>query len=407
MMYYIEFLILTFSLVAAKNNVCPSHLDYFTITFNSKCWYDPDVDATIPEIINNYGFKSESYNVTTLDGYIIEIFRIPSKLNEISNKTKTPLILFHGMARDARSWLILGEDSPAIYYAKKGYDVWLANRRGTEYSSHIKYSRNDKEFWNFSFHEMGTIDVPTVVEKVAEVSKQPGNIIFVGHSMGTTSNFVYCSTNSTHCGKNLKGIISLAPVAKLSRNRIPFSHFLAIFTEEIKSYLNSLGIYRLEIDSMFRKCLKVPLTFICSVAIKFFTGSYIFPTKMPLLFTQGNTPVSVKVLAHYGQIINSNGHFRHYDYGKKENLKKYNTLQPPKYNLENIPVHVTLLYTLNDLVAHKHDVDDLYSNLNPNKRDIVEIPRKNLGHLDFITPSNVEQDLYSEINNALKKIKNI
>ncbi|CAH0556007.1 unnamed protein product [Brassicogethes aeneus] len=241
MMYYIEFLILTFSLVAAKNNVCPSHLDYFTITFNSKCWYDPDVDATIPEIINNYGFKSESYNVTTLDGYIIEIFRIPSKLNEISNKTKTPLILFHGMARDARSWLILGEDSPAIYYAKKGYDVWLANRRGTEYSSHIKYSRNDKEFWNFSFHEMGTMDVPTIIEKVADVSKQPGNIIYIGHSMGTTASFVYCSLNITHCAKNLKTIISLAPVANFNHMKIPMCHTMSYFTNEleVQQFLNN------------------------------------------------------------------------------------------------------------------------------------------------------------------------
>ncbi|CAH0560376.1 unnamed protein product [Brassicogethes aeneus] len=404
------FLIFTFSMVSTKNNVCPSDLDYYTIDLNLNCWYDPDVDASIPEIINNHGFNSKSYNVTTWDGYILEIFRIPSKLNETVSKPKSPILLFPGLLRDARCMLILGEDSPAIYYAKQGYDVWIANRRGTEYSNHIKYTKDDKEFWNFSFHEMGSIDVPTIVEKVAEVSKQPGNIIYIGHSMGTTASYIYCTLNSSHCANNLKAIISLAPIAKINHTKTPLLHIISLLESEIKVALNTLGIHRLEIDWLFKICQGAPFTSICAGVIEFFTGlsePNIFPRIMPIFSAHGNTPASVKVITHYGQIIKNQGKFRQYDYGLLKNLEKYQSILPPTYNLFDIPVNVTLIYANYDLLSSKTDVEDLYSNLHPDRRFIVEIPRngsaKYLSHMDFFLAANIEEVLYPEITNALVK----
>ncbi len=45
--------------------------------------------------------------------------------------------------------------------ANIGYDVWLGNNRGNKYSrSHISLNPDkDKNFWDFSFHEMGKYDL--------------------------------------------------------------------------------------------------------------------------------------------------------------------------------------------------------------------------------------------------------
>jgi hypothetical protein len=48
-----------------------------------------------------------------------------------------------------------------------GYDIWITNSRGTVYSnSHLNYTTKDKEFWNFTFNEMGLYDVPANLEYI-------------------------------------------------------------------------------------------------------------------------------------------------------------------------------------------------------------------------------------------------
>lgn len=45
------------------------------------------------------------------------------------------------------------------------------------------------------------------------------------------------------------------------------------------------------------------------------------------------------------------GKFQHFDFGTKENLKRYNQTQPPVYNLANVVAPVGLLWAVNDFLA--------------------------------------------------------
>ena len=46
-------------------------------------------------------------------------------------------------------------------------------------------------FWQFSWDQMGQYDLPTMLQYVREVTGQ--QIIYIGHSMGTTAFWVMCN----------------------------------------------------------------------------------------------------------------------------------------------------------------------------------------------------------------------
>jgi hypothetical protein len=51
-------------------------------------------------------------------------------------------------------------NAPAFVLADLGYDVWLGNTRGNKYSKQSIDEVKSKDFWDFSFPEMITYDLP-------------------------------------------------------------------------------------------------------------------------------------------------------------------------------------------------------------------------------------------------------
>ena len=105
-----------------------------------------DTNHTISEIITENGFKFEEHNVTTQDGYILTMHRIP-------NNTGRPVLLQHGIEDCSIQWVINSPDNaPAFKLARAGFDVWMGNNRGNRFSEgHVKWTVEDKEYWDFDF----------------------------------------------------------------------------------------------------------------------------------------------------------------------------------------------------------------------------------------------------------------
>lgn len=145
-------------------------------------WY-----RSAPDRIAALGYNAQIHKITTIDGYILELHRIPFSPENEHTKSKRQVILFvHGIFSSSDCFLLNGvQNSLAFQAANEGYDVWLLNLRGNRYSSnHVNLSMLSMEFWSFTFHEMAIFDLPAAIDYIIKTSGQQ-TIHYVGHSMAS------------------------------------------------------------------------------------------------------------------------------------------------------------------------------------------------------------------------------
>uniref|UniRef100_A0A182SB68 Partial AB-hydrolase lipase domain-containing protein n=1 Tax=Anopheles maculatus TaxID=74869 RepID=A0A182SB68_9DIPT len=130
--------------------------------------YDRDL---VIELIEAADYPIEKHVLTTSDGYILKLHRIPDPVQFPSaeqpittnndpdellrftpNKTfRGTVLLVPGLFSTAADFVVTGpENGLAFVLADAGYDVWLANVRGSRFSrKNVKLSVTDSEFWDF------------------------------------------------------------------------------------------------------------------------------------------------------------------------------------------------------------------------------------------------------------------
>jgi lysosomal acid lipase/cholesteryl ester hydrolase len=100
----------------------------------------------------------------------------------------------------------------AFLLSNEGYDVWLGNVRGSKYS--MKHSSLDplsKEFWQFSFHEIGVYDLSAMINYILALTQKP-SLFYVGHNQATTALLVLLSNRPDYNTKILNAHL-MAPIA--------------------------------------------------------------------------------------------------------------------------------------------------------------------------------------------------
>ena len=115
------------------------------------------------------GFTVEVHEVTTEDGYILTLHRIPRKLEVDDKNTGPPVLLMHGLIDSSDCWVANDVHSPALVLANAGYDVWLGNSRGTKRSKgHVSLSNRNPKYWDFSWEENGKYDTYSYTEYILQ-----------------------------------------------------------------------------------------------------------------------------------------------------------------------------------------------------------------------------------------------
>lgn len=103
-------------------------------------------------------------------------------------------------------------------------------------------------------------------------------------------------------------------------------------------------------------------------------------------------------MVHYAQSVISKKHQK-YDYGKEENMMKYNQPTPPLYNITNVRVPTALYWAKKDWLADPKDVEYIRERL-PNI--IEDFECENYNHLDFVWAQNANEELYDRMINLMK-----
>lgn len=140
---------------------------------------------------------------------------------------RRPVFLMHGLLDSSTGWVLMGPNKSLAYLlADLGYDVWMGNARGNRYSrNHTRWNpngdyQNRKQFWNFSWNEIGLIDVPAMIDYVLENNTDFTNIHYIGYSQGTTAFFVMASERPEYNEKILM-MNALAPITFMENCKSP------------------------------------------------------------------------------------------------------------------------------------------------------------------------------------------
>ncbi|XP_062540113.1 lipase 1-like [Armigeres subalbatus] len=383
------------------NSVYSSDDSHFSID-------DEDGILSVPDLIQKYGYEMESHTVVTEDGYGLTMFRLLPK--EPLESTKNPVLMVHGLLASPADFIIIGPNNSLAYLlADNGYDVWLANVRGTRFSKkHSSLSLHSKEYWSFSWHEIGYYDLPAMIEYVLNTTNAK-KLHYIGFSQGATVYFAMATTRPEYNDK-ISLMVALSPPIFVRRVRSPIMTLLANTLKELLKMNNSSSdfecfphspLYRLLTQSI---CAEDNPTNFCSKFISLIVGPDPDAYNQTVMTAYvGHTPAgaSFNQIIHYAQIARS-GSFHQFDYGRKLNLLKYGSKKPPAYNLELATAPVLMYYGLNDWLVHPRSVLELAKVL-PRVVAAEQVADKQFNHIDFILAKNVRSLLYDQAIQMIDK----
>ena len=350
---------------------------FFTAGVEINKYGDSDFGLQTPQIIESRGFHYELHNVVTLDGYILGVHRI---IHPYVNQTRASILIMHGIGCSSVNFLVTGPGGyidesisvvgPNIGFelAKRGYDVWLLDQRGTPFSSgHLVYnSKRDKSYYDFSLDEFALLDLPAVIEYMRTTTSRH-QIGYIGHSQGTTIMFMLLSRIQKY-NEIIYPFIALAPVFRLD---YAYPNLFPVNVIQLKGLTAKVLIERGgkivndKVGEIIEKvCIpKTVRNTVCVLALSLLNALIGFgplnKQRSPIGYTGAYFTISAYQGAQYLQIAREK-RVQMTDFGLDKNMKLYGQARPPLYNAARITNKNIALFTSEmDLYGDVKDVDIL------------------------------------------------
>lgn len=387
--------------------------------------------SSMEELVLPKGYQLEPHYVTTADGYVLGVFRIPrgsagrharrARAATIDAACARPVVLLqHGLLESSATWVLNDADqSLGFILADDGYDVWMSNSRGNAFSrNHTGLDPGQPAFWEFSLDEMAEHDLPAVADYVARASGC-SRFAYVGHSQGAAIAMAGLSLRTTLRGR-LSVAVLLAPAAYLGNvASVPLLALAGMHADELFRLLGASEFLpsRYAASELFHDfCTGAPPVCVSVLtAIAGFNPANVNASRLPQYVQYSPSGTSVANMAHWAQLVRRGAArtaagqapwFGMYDYGsscvgptglpRTCNMRMYHSADPPQYNLSGIDVPLAVFSGGLDKLADPADVDLL----------VVALPRGALAylqhepffeHIDFTWGVTARYRIYPEI----------
>jgi lysosomal acid lipase/cholesteryl ester hydrolase len=281
------------------------------------------------DFVNHWGFPFQTHFLTTKDGYILSLHRIPFSRSELAQKranahfksyptlepTSRPVVLFwHGFLMCSEVWVSAPNFNENLAYtlADAGYDVWLGNTRGNKYScKHRTMKPTEESFWDFSLDHLATYDLSDSVNYIMKTTGVP-TLSYIGFSQGSAQGFAGLSMDA-ELGKKINLFIALAPATKPRGLESKGIHSLVNASPELIFLL--FGRKSLLSSCLFWQNMFSPATFswvidVCMWGL--FDWNSEFMHHKQIIYRHLYSYTSVKCVVHWFQIMKS-GTFQMFD----------------------------------------------------------------------------------------------
>ncbi|KAM3697104.1 hypothetical protein ACJW30_06G087900 [Castanea mollissima] len=354
---------------------------------------DNSPDSLCKSLVETKGYVCEEHKVTTKDGYILGMQRIPVGRTNKTTANRPPILLQHGLLLDAETWLLNSpNESLAFILVDNGFDVWLGNNRGTISSrEHTSLSANDPE-------QLASDDLPAMYDYIHIQTGQ--KLYYVGHSLGTL--LALAAFSQEKLVNMTKSAALLGPIAYLGQ----LSSVLARTIVTIAEQAYGLGVREfipegLVVGKLLEGVCVLPLID-CNNVISALGGPNccIMPSTVDVLFDHTFQSTSTKNMVHLSQMIRA-GNIAEYDYGdESENKARFGQPTPPMYYMTRIPKDIPLFlsYGGKDTLSDVNDVQLLLENLEDHEKDKLVVQyRDYYAHFDFIMAENANRVVYDPL----------
>ncbi|KAH3758990.1 gastric triacylglycerol lipase [Pelomyxa schiedti] len=346
------------------------------------CNAQPILTAT--DLIVGQGYPAEFHRAWTADNFELGMQRIPP-----TKAGSRAVLLMHGVFTNAGCWVAnFPFNDLAFMLHDAGWDVWLGNFRGTVYSYYnANYTADEEKFWEWSWPEMGTYDVPAMIDYVLDTTGHK-QLTAVCHSEGCANSLVALSTLPEYADK-IGFLMALAPAVYVGHTtslpaviglKLDFGNVL--YDHNI---WHMKGLTKLEEFLLSEFCESYPE--ICALTLDVVMGwdmTNCNASRMPV-YLELTDSTSTRNLQHGFEAMATNL-FAYYDYqDNATNIEYYGATTVPLIPLWNIKNKMALYYGGRDALVTEYDViNSLLPSLS-NAEFVIppqEIPMWN--HADFV-----------------------
>jgi len=352
------------------------------------------VEQCVQHYAAKYGFSCDLHETTTKDGFVLNVQNIYTPASPEEKKSRTAVILQHGLLQNSAVFVTNEESSLAFYLAEQGYDVWLGNNRGNHKHEHL--TPDQEEYWNWGLDELAVYDFPAIVGFV--LSQVPhSRVVYVGHSQGYAQAFAGVCRNK-EVASRLKLLVGLAPPVYVNAPDNFVLQKMKNMSQEAYFYLFGKKSFIPLLKSVQGN---LPPSVFCVFAYAMF--SYLFDWgdrnwnrgRKAKYFQCTPTFTSSKLLAHWCKALNAS-RIVSFEDGVDPNLYSVHT---------EIPCPIALFYGERDTLVNAELL--IKETIAAGKHKLVHHEKlENYEHLDLLWAVDAPSKLFPKIVDIIEKTIN-